>query len=93
MRTALERLACAASELNTGCDAAQAMERLDLFHSMKIVWKHCRKMLENLISIVLSHSIVWKYSILEIKLDPAFPVLRGREFERRVQDQEKQNRT
>ena len=63
MRTALERLACAASELNTGCDAAQAMERLDLFHSMKIFWKHCRKMLENLISIVLSNSIVWKYSI------------------------------
>ena len=46
----------------------KALEKLGLFHRMETFWKHCRKRLENLISIVLSNSIVWKYILEELKL-------------------------
>ena len=40
-----------------------ARERVGtVFHSMDMFWKYCRKRLKSLISIVLSNSMVWKYS-------------------------------
>ena len=40
--------------------STNSLQKLDLFHSMEIFWKYCRKRLENPISIVLSNSIVRK---------------------------------
>ena len=41
------------------CMMRGTLEILDLFHSMEIFWKYCRR-LENPISIVLPNSMIWK---------------------------------
>ena len=41
-------------------ERVNTLEKLDLFHSIEVFFKYCRKRLENPISIVLSNSIVWK---------------------------------